>query len=289
MYQEIIMQTPNIVEITLDNFQQVILEESKEKLILVAFWAEQVPESVELKNKLAAAVHGFDEHIVLATVDCQAQQQIAMQFGVQGLPTAVIVKDGQPIDGVSGPQTDETIQQLLAKYLPKAEDNLLKQAKNFLAEGNANAAYTQALQAYQLDNERADIKLVLAESCLAIGKIDEAKNYLQSIKLVDQDSDYKALIAKLELAEEAADSPEIKVLEQALLENPDDIETLHKLAAQYSQVNRFKDALAVLFKQVQKEPSDAESKRLLLDVLKSLPEGDPLASQYRRKLYTLLY
>ena len=41
----------NIVAITLENFQQVILEESKTKLILVDFWAEQVPESVELKNK----------------------------------------------------------------------------------------------------------------------------------------------------------------------------------------------------------------------------------------------
>ena len=283
------MQPTNTVEITLDNFQQVILEDSKEKLILVAFWAEQIPESVELKDKLTVAVQGFNEHILLATVDCQTQQQIAMQFGVQGLPTAVVIKDGQPIDGISGPQTDETIQQFLDKYLPKQQDNLLTKAKQALADGDANAAYTHALQAYQLDNERADIKLVLAEACLEIGKIEEAKNYLQTIKLIDQDSDYQALIAKLELAEEAADSPEIKILEQALTQNPDDIEILHKLAAQYSQVNRYQDALALLFKQVKNAPSDAESKRLLLDVMKALPDGDPLASQYRRKLYTLMY
>ncbi len=287
--QETSMQSTNHVEITLENFQQIILEESKEKLVLVAFWAEQIPESIELKNKLATAVSHFNEHIIFATVDCQAQQQIAMQFGIQGLPTAVMIKEGQPIDGISGPQTDESIQTFLEKYLPKAEDNLLAEAQQALSAGEPNTAYTKALQAYQLDNERADIKLVLADASLEIGKLEEAKSYLQTIKLVDQNSDYKALMAKLELAEEAADSPEIQTLEQALAKNPDDIDIIHKLAAQYSQVNRYQDALALLFKQVQQNSDDSESKRLLLDVMKSLPEGDPLASQYRRKLYTLMY
>ena len=47
----------NIVAITLENFQQVILEESKNKLILVDFWAEQVPESIELKNIKSIQTH----------------------------------------------------------------------------------------------------------------------------------------------------------------------------------------------------------------------------------------
>ena len=155
--------TSNIVAITLENFQQVILEESKSRLILVDFWAEQVPESIELKDKLAAKVAPYGEHILLATVDCQAQQQIAMQFGVQGLPTAVIVKDGQPIDGINGPQTDENIDEFLAKHLPKPEDILLTQAKELLSGNNVSEAYGIAAQAYQLDSERADIKLVFAD------------------------------------------------------------------------------------------------------------------------------
>ena len=45
--------TTNAIEITLDNFQQIIIEESKTKPVLVDFWAEQVPESLDLKAKLA--------------------------------------------------------------------------------------------------------------------------------------------------------------------------------------------------------------------------------------------
>ena len=107
--------------------------------------------------------------------------------------------------------------------------------------------------------------------------------------MVDQDSEYQAVLAKLELASQAADSPEIKALEAQLAQDSDNIELHHKLAAQYSQVNRHEDALNPLFRLVQKYSSDADSNRLLLDELKALPDGDPLANKYRRKLYTLMY
>jgi putative thioredoxin len=279
----------NSIAITLENFQQVILDESKTKLILVDFWAEQVPESVELKNKLADKLKLAADTMMLATVDCQSQQQIAQQFGVQGLPTVVLVKDGQPLDGLTGPQTDESIAEFLAKYLPKLEDDLLAQAKQLLIENNVSAAFTAISQAYQLDNERADIKFVLIDVYIQTGKISAAETLLTSIKMIDQDSHYQALLAKVELASQAANSPEIQALEQQLTHKPDNIELQHQLAAQYNQVNRAEEALTILFKLVQKDNADTLSKQLLLDVLKVLPEGDPLALKFRRKLYTLMY
>ena len=280
-----------MITITLENFQQVVLEELKTKLVLVAFWAEQIPESVELKNKLAAKVAPFTEQMVMATVDCQTQQQIAQQFGIQGLPTAILVQDGQPLDGVSGPQTDEGIATFLDKHLPKQEDLLLAQAQSLLAKNNLNETSNIISQAFHLNNERADIKLVLADVNIQLGKVDDAKTLLDSIMMVDQDSYYQALLSKLELANQAANSPEIKALEAALKNTPNDIATQHQLAAQYSQVNRHEDALILLFRLMQAGDAETkdESKTLFLDLLKALPEGDALATKYRRKLYTLMY
>ncbi len=279
----------NSLAITLENFQQVVLEESKTKLVLVDFWAQQIPESLELRDKLANALADQSDVIIFATVDCETQGQIAQQFGIQGLPTAILVKEGQPLDGLSGPQTDETINEFLAKYLPKEQDLLLKQAVNLLTENNANDAFKLITQAHQLDSERADIKLVLADVYIQTGKISEAESLLASIKMIDQDSYYQSLMSKLELASQAADSPEIKALEQQLISEPENIDVQHQLAAQYSQVNRHEDALVILFRLVQKDGSDVTSKDLLLDILKSLPDGDALANKYRRKLYTLMY
>lgn len=279
----------NNVVITLENFQQVILEDSKSTLVLVDFWAQQVPESVELRDKLAVRLAEFSEHVIFATVDCATEQQIAQQFGIQSLPTAVIVKEGQPIDGLTGPQTDETIQALLDKYLPKPQDLLLQQAKQLLVEHKINDAFSIITQAYQLDSENAEIKLVLADVYIQTGKLAEAEALLTTIKMIDQNSDYEAIMAKFELAQQASESPEIKALEAELEKSPSNTALIHQLAAQYSQVNRHEDALVLLFRTVQSDSSDSDSKTLLLDILKALPEGDPLATKYRRKLYTLMY
>jgi len=280
-----------MIAITLDNFQQVVVEESKNKLVLVCFWAEQVPESVELRDKLAAKLSTFSEQMLLATVDCQSQGQIAQQFGIQGLPTAILLKDAQPLDGISGPQDDASITTFLEKHLPKPQDTLLSQAKEALANNQLNVAQTAISQAYQIDDSRADIKFVLIDVYLQTGKTSEAKTLLDTIMMVDQDSDYQALVAKVELAEQAENSPEIKALEAQLTATPDDINVSHQLAAQYSQVNRQEDALTLLFRLVQAgdEQTKAKSKELFLDVLKALPDGDPIATKFRRKLYTLMY
>lgn len=281
--------TSNTVAVTLENFQQIIIDESKNKLILVDFWAEQVPESIELRDKLAIAVDSFEQYVVLATVDCQSQQQIAKQFGIQGLPTAVLVKEGQPIDGLSGPQTDETIKEFLDKHLPKAEDILFAQGKELLLAGDVNQAFSLLSQAHQIAEDRGDIKVALADVYVQTGKIAEAEALLTTVLMVDQDSEYSAMMAKLELASQAADSPEIQALEAELADDNDNVALQQKLAAQYSQVNRNEEALTLLFRLVQKDGSDQQSKQLLLDVLKALPDGDPLATKYRRKLYTLMY
>ncbi len=280
-----------MIAITLENFQQVVLDESKNKLVLVAFWATQIPESVELKDKLAAKIAPFAEQMLMAAVDCQTEQQIAQQFGIQGLPTAILIKDGQPLDGMSGPQTDETIATFLDKHLPKQEDLLLAQALDLFTKNNVNEALKVISQAYQINNERADIKLLLADISIQLGKTDDAQALLDSIMMVDQDSYYQALLAKLELANQAANSPEIQALEAQLATQPDDVELKHQLAAQYSQVNRHEDALLLLFRLMQAGDSATKdkSKTLFLDVLKALPDGDAIATKYRRKLYTLMY
>jgi putative thioredoxin len=279
----------NTVAVTLENFQQVILDDSANKLVLVDFWAEQVPESIELRDKLVSALDSLEQYIALVTVDCQSQQQIAQQFGIQGLPTAVMVKDGQPIDGLSGPQTDQQLQVFLDKYTPKPEDVLFAQGVELLKDGQVNQAFPLLSQAHQLASERGDIKIALADVYVQTGKISDAEALLSSVLMVDQSSEYSAVMAKLELASQAADSPEIKALEAELLSDQDNLQLKHKLAAQYSQVNRHEEALVLLFTLIQQDGSDQQSKQLFLDVLKALPDGDPLASKYRRQLYTLMY
>ncbi|MDN3651911.1 tetratricopeptide repeat protein [Thalassotalea ponticola] len=281
--------TQALIALTPENFQQVVLEESQTKLVLVTFFAEQIPESIELKDMLAKKLANVSDIITLATVDCMTQQAIAQQFGIQSLPTAVMVKEGQPVDGIAGGQTDEQVDEFLAKFLPKAEDSLLEQGQKALRDAQLGDALTALSRAREIDNTRADINKALADAYIQSGKLEDAKGLLDSVLMVDQDSYYHSLLAKLELAEKASNSPEIVALEQRLAEQPDSREIKIELAVQYSQVNRQEEALVLLYGLLQQDSGDQEAKKLLLDVIAGLPDGDKLASTYRRKLFAMMY
>ncbi|MGS0726098.1 tetratricopeptide repeat protein, partial [Shewanella sp. 0m-11] len=72
---------------------------------------------------------------------------------------------------------------------------------------------------------------------------------------------------------------------------PDNLALAVELAKALHQAGRNDEALALLFAPLQKDVSalDGKVKGLFLEILTALGQGNSLANQYRRKLYTLLY
>lgn len=279
----------NSIDITLENFQQVILEGSQQKLVMVDFWADWCEPCKDLMPILEKLAIEYSDHLTLAKVNCDDQQQIAAQFGVRSLPTVMLVKNGQPVDGFAGAQPEGEIRALLEKHLPKPEDALFVQAQELIQAGDYSAAYTLAKQAFEFNTERADIRLVLADCSVESGKLEQAKELMAVIGLADQDNYYQVIMGKIELAEQAADSPEIQALQQQLAASPDDMDIKVQLGVQLQQAGRSEEALALLFSVLQKDLAFGDARKLYLDTINALPEGDALASVYRRKIYSLLY
>ncbi|MCB1847467.1 MAG: tetratricopeptide repeat protein, partial [Halieaceae bacterium] len=111
------------------------------------------------------------------------------------------------------------------------------------------------------------------------------------VRLADQDALYEQLQAQLQIKREAAKSPEIEALEQKLAQDPDDLDVRHQLAVQFTNAGHFRDALEQLVHILRRDLNhgDGATKKLLLDTIASLGKGDPLAAEYQRKLYSLLY
>jgi putative thioredoxin len=279
----------NFVDITPENFEQVILQDSQEKVVMVEFWAEGYEPSQTLAPALLNVAAKFSDSLIHARVDCQQQQEIAGQFGVQNLPTVILVKEGQPIDGFSGVQSEEQIITAFEKHLPKVEDGLYQQAVELVSAGDYQQAYTVLKQAHDLDAQRADIKLLLADCQVELGQLKQAKELLATVGLVDQDALYNSILGKIELAEQAAESPEIKALQEQLEQTPDDLEVKVKLAVQLHQANQVEEALELIVSVLYKDLNFGDAKKLTLDMINALPDGDPLKSKYRRKVYSLLY
>ena len=70
-----------------------------------------------------------------ANFNADEQRMIASQFGVQSLPTVILMKDGQPIDGFVGAKTEVEIRQFLDKHLPKTWDGQFMEAQVLMAAG----------------------------------------------------------------------------------------------------------------------------------------------------------
>lgn len=282
----------HIVDINVENAQAMLIEESFKRPVLVDFWAEWSEPCKTLVPLLEALANEYAGQFLLAKVHGEEQHMIAGQFGVRSLPTVVVMKDGQPVDGFNGPQPEQAVRDLLGKYLPKPWELALGRAKLLLEEEDYAGVISELTPAYEESGQAAAVAFALVDAYIHSKRFEQAEDLLGSIKLVDQqDAEYGNLRAQLDLAKEAGKSPEIETLETALQADPENVDLATQLAAQYTQNEYHKDALELLFPFLRKSlnAKDGELKKQYVDILAVLGKGDPLAVEYQRKLYTLLY
>lgn len=283
--------TELVVEVTFENAERMLIEESRHRAVLIDFWAEWCSPCKMLMPILDKLVREYDGQVMLAKVDCDRLQPIAEQFGVRSLPTVILMKDGQPVDGFVGAQPESAVREMLERHLPKPWDNALAQARELLAGGDAAAALPLARTAYEDSGKRADIAKVYADILIELNRLDDAQTVIDAIALVDHDSDYDRLLSELQLKRQAADTPEVQALLEAYQRAPDDMGVGYQLAVQFSQSGRVREALEILIEIVHRDREfrDGEARRTLLDIIRSLGKGDPLAAEYQRRLFALMY
>ncbi len=284
------MQSANVIDVNQQNFREV-LESSASSPILFYFWAPVSPESAQLIPELQQLTQQYGGAFKLAMLNCQDEQAIAAQFGVQALPTIALFMNGQPVDGLGGPQPIDAIKEMLNRHLPSQEEMTFNQALELIQAKQHQQALSLLLSLPDELKAKGDVKLALADCFLESQQFEAAKAELESIPLEYQDSYYKSLIAKLELHEQAADSPEIQALEEAFSADPTNNQLAVELATQYHQVQRDEEALELLWGFLKSDLNalDGEMKKTFMDILSAIGQGNSVASKYRRQLYSLLY
>ena len=280
-----------IVNVDETNAQQILIEESAKRPVVVDFWAEWCEPCKTLMPLLEKLADEYQGQFLLARVNADEQQGIAQQLGVRSLPTVMVIKDGQPVDGFVGAQPEAQIREILDKYLPKPWDGMLAQALEFLAAGDAGEAVPLLRQAYDDSGQRHDITLVYSQALIEAGRLDEAARVLESVRLADHDAAWEQLQAQLELKREAARSPEIEALERDLAADSENLDLKHQLAIQYADSGLHREALETLLSilQTDREHGDGSTRKALLDIIATLGKGDALAVEYQRKLFGLMY
>ncbi|WP_026925038.1 co-chaperone YbbN [Glycomyces arizonensis] len=142
---------PGVValDVTDATVQSEVLERSLNTLVVVVFWADQAPESVEARDLLQRLAHADGGAWTLAKADVQYNQQLAAALQLQTLPAVVAIAGGRPVDLVQGPQTEQGLRQWIAKLaqaagvdVPQQVDPELALAEDHMVNGNLDAAET---------------------------------------------------------------------------------------------------------------------------------------------------
>lgn len=280
-----------IVDINESNAAQLLIDESHARPVVVDFWASWCEPCKVLMPLLEKIANEYRGAFLLAKVNADQQQMIAQQFGVRSLPTVMVIQNGRPVDGFVGAKPEAQVRQLLEKYLPKPWDALLQTAEAAMDAGDFAGALAPLRQAWDESGRRLDITLAYARALIENLRLDEADTVLGGVRLADQDAAFEQLRARLDIKRQAARSPEIEALEQRLAATPDDLDLRAQLAVQYTNAGQFREGMECLIDILRRDRNHGEgaSKKLLLDTIASLGKGDPLAVEYQRKLYSLLY
>lgn len=177
--------TPYIFDVTTATFDQAVIENSFHKPVLVDFWADWCAPCKALMPLLAQIAESYQGELLLAKVDCEAEQDIVARFGIRSLPTVVLFKDGQPVDGFAGAKPESEIRALLEPHVqlpPPADEDPLELAQALFAEGRISEAEAVLVALLGEDNTNAEA-LILYARCLAErGELGEAQTVLDAVK-----------------------------------------------------------------------------------------------------------
>jgi putative thioredoxin len=284
--------SPYIFEATVENFQQQVMEASATTPVLVDVWAEWCAPCKQLMPLLEKLADEYQGAFLLAKVNADQQEQLTSSLGVRSLPTVILVKDGQAVDGFNGALAESEIRKVLDKYVEAPAEDPYEKAHGLWEEGNLDGALAILGDMNQKDPENLKVLIDLAQIKAEMGELDTAEQIYNSLppeeKLQHQ---AKQLAARIKFLKQSAELPPQTDLEMALEQDPKDPNALHMLALHNVLKENNAEAMELLLRlmQVDSKYKNEVAKTTLVELFEKLGNNNADVRTYRRKLYTLMH
>ncbi len=279
------MQSPNIVEVNAPDFPREVLQASHERPVVVDFWAEWCGPCKTLGPVLERLAVEYDGAFRLVKVDVDANQALAQQFGVQGIPFVMAFAGGQPVSEFTGALPESQVRAWLDPLLPNELDDMVEQGRDALLEGDdakAEEAFRLVLS-QQLDHQEAGTSL--AQMLIAAGKTDEALDVLAPMSAT---AEVDRLRAAARLSENR--DQDVSGLARELEDDPQNDAKRVELASALAGRAEFEPALDHLLNVVRNAGPERENARqAMIDIFGVLGVEHPLVLTYRRQLASALF
>lgn len=278
--------TDHSYDVTVADFDQKVLAASHQAPVLVDFWAPWCQPCTILKpilEKLAAEQGG---QFILAKVNSDENQELAVRYGVRGIPAVKAFVDGQMVDEFTGALPEAQIREFLEGLIPSPAEPLRQEALAAYARGDLGAARKTMAEAINLDPKNDTAYLDFVEMSLAANALDEARELLDVIADKARDTARVAsLQAQLQLAV-AGGGADVAALQTQVAEKPDALDARLQLANALAVAQDYRGAFEQLIEIVRRDRSwneEAGRKTMLtlFNLLAAQPQFEGLVREFR--------
>jgi putative thioredoxin len=281
--------SPNIIEVSVQNFQTEVVEKSQQIPVFLEFYADGAEPSEQLAPILNKLATEFSEKIILARVDVQQNQQIVQQLAVRTLPTIKVIFQGQMAQDLEGPQEEATLREMIEQLTMSSVERIREQIKIYLAQGQRAEAIELLQQVISEEPHNHALQTELSDLLIMENRIDEAKLILASLPTdAEGISKPQNRVAFIELANELPPLAELLTAREA---NEDDLQLQYDTAVRLIADDQIEAALEGLLVMLKKDKSfdDELARKTMIKVFELLGKGDAIATSYRRKMFTFLH
>jgi len=287
----------NVVDATTATFAQEVIEASRDKLVLVDFWAEWCGPCKQLTPVLEKVVDSYGGGVKLVKVNVDQNQALAGQLRIQSLPTVYAFKDGRPLDGFMGVQPESAIRELIDKLGGAAEgepdlDAAMEAGREALNAGELQGAAEIFAAILQEDQHHPGALAGLATCYLKSGDRNRAE---QTLALVPpekaNDADVARARAAIDLSKQAEDTGPLEDLQAKVQAAPADLQVRFDLATAAAAAGKKDiavDELIEIFKRDRTWNEEAARKQLV-QLFEAWGPQDAATIDGRRRLSSLLF
>jgi len=282
------IDSPYIHTANFENFQALVLDNSKKGPVLVNFWSKKSGPCLRQYPILDKLIHQFDGRMLLVNVDTEKEYKISKEYSITSVPTLKLFRDGNIIETLHGYQSETDLNRVLSQYIAKDSDQTLADAIAEYAQGNHDQAYQMITKAIVEDPDNSQLPLSLCKL------LKHEQRYADALKLLASlPAEMYTLKEIITLQDELsflliADSiVDVEDLIETVENNPKELKAKQQLSAFYILNKEYPTALQLLvdMMEMDKNYNDDYPRVAMLKIFNILGQEHELVTQFRPSLH----
>ena len=282
----------NIIDVDELQFNEKVIEGSKEKLIIVDFWAPWCGPCKQLTPVLEKIIKKYSEKINLIKINIDENQQIASQLRIQSIPAVFAFKDKQIVNAFQGvlpeKQIIDFLEKCLGSKLNEDFEDFYDQINKKMSEKDFENIKDVLLEF--ISNQPEEVKAIslYLECLIELKQFDELETFLESLEEeILKKNEIKQIIKKTEILKKNISGPDIESLLIKLEEKPDDINLVLEIADKYFSMQDYENSMSLLLKFYPKNKE--KTKKKMLEFFEVLGNSNEHTVNYRKQLSQIMF